>query len=191
VEKEHHLDQPNHNDSNSINNHDKLPENQVSNTQINAIGNSNCPSSSNSQQIHLTQQPNSNEQTNLKVNSSNQTESIPEEKKDSLEEKKETEKKVFNQEYFDEFNRPKYEDIIQYENQIRQEIENNSPLVSDKLPIDYLLKEFKNTIFEGAVCDVMKKYAFIRTVRRDGNFILIKETAFIDPIFSDFSKKWH
>jgi hypothetical protein len=161
IEKVHHLDHSNHNDSNSINNDNKLPDNQIPNPQFEATGNSNYPFSSTCKQNHLTQQQTSNEQSNQIVQASNQTE--------SLEEKKEAEKKNFNQEYFDEYNRPKYEDIIQYENQIRQEIENNSPLVSDRLPIDYLLKEFKNTIFEGAVCDVMKKYAFIRTVRRDGN----------------------
>ena len=84
------------------------------------------------------------------------------------EESKEAEKKILNQEYYDEFNRPKYEDIVQYENQIRQEIENTSPLVSDSMNIEYLMKEFKGTIFEGAISDVMKKYKFIRTVRRDG-----------------------
>ena len=113
-----------------------------------------------------------NNQTNLLNRDANQIENISE-KSQNTEEKKEGDKKVFNQEYFDEFNRPKYDDIIQYENQIRQEIENNSPLVSDKLPIDYLLKEFKNTIFEGAVSDVMKKYSYIRTVRRDGEYNLI------------------
>ena len=65
---------------------------------------------------------------------------------------------------------PKVEDIINYENELRLEIEKNSPLVSDILNIDHLMIEFKNTIFENSILDVMKQYKSIRTIRRDGKF---------------------
>lgn len=91
---------------------------------------------------------------------------------------------LLNQEYYDEFNRPKYEDIINYENELRNEIENSSPLVSDKMNINFLVEEFKNSIFEKAVNDVIKKYSQIRTVRRDGNCFY---RSFIFRLFEELS----
>lgn len=88
------------------------------------------------------------------------------------EESKNTQNIILNKEYYDEFNRPKYEDIVEFENHIRQEIENSSPLVSDHYNSDYLMNEFKNSIFEKAILDVIKKYKNIRTIRRDGTYIL-------------------
>ena len=53
--------------------------------------------------------------------------------------------------YYDEQGRPKYEEIVKYENELRQEIENTTPLVSDKIDIDFLVSEFKDSIFENAI----------------------------------------
>lgn len=148
-----------------INNHDSTPSKDDSNIvkensvrldiQINMDSGMNHPNS-------LKIDHNTNDAVN---NSSHKLEN------NLFEELKENEKKILNQEYYDEFNRPKYDDIIQYENSIRQEIENNSPLVSDQLNIEHLLLEFKETIFEKAILDVMKNYKFIRTIRRDGKFL--------------------
>lgn len=77
--------------------------------------------------------------------------------------------KYLNPDYYDEFGRPKYEDVVNYENQLRAEIELNSPLVSEKLDVQYLLNEFKDTNFFNSVLEITQKYKFIRTVRRDGN----------------------
>jgi hypothetical protein len=56
-----------------------------------------------------------------------------------------------NPEYYDEFNRPNYEQIIAYENQLRADIESSSPLISDKMDITFLVAEFKDSIFEGSI----------------------------------------
>jgi hypothetical protein len=77
--------------------------------------------------------------------------------------------KFLNPDYFDEFGRPKYEDVVNFENQLRAEIEQTSPLVSDKLSISYLINEFHDSNFMNSVLDITQKYKFIRTVRRDGN----------------------
>jgi len=74
-----------------------------------------------------------------------------------------------NPEYYDEFNRPKYEEIVKYENSIREEMEKNTPLISDVLNIELLQKEYKESIYEKAIDDFVKKINKWRTVRRDGN----------------------
>lgn len=56
-----------------------------------------------------------------------------------------TNNKVKNSEYYDENGVPKYEELINYENEIRKEIELTTPLVSEKHTIDYLTNEFKNS----------------------------------------------
>jgi hypothetical protein len=58
---------------------------------------------------------------------------------------------LLNQDYYDEFNRPKYDEIVNYENQIRAEIESSSPLISDKMEIVYLVAEFKDSIYESVI----------------------------------------
>ncbi len=94
--------------------------------------------------------------------------------------------KCFNPDYFDEFGRPKYEDVIQFENQLRAEIEQSSPLISDKLQIDYLINEFKESNFINSVLEITQKYKYIRTVRRDGNCFY---RAFMFRLFEELSQK--
>jgi hypothetical protein len=91
-----------------------------------------------------------------------------------------------NPEYFDEFGRPRYEEVVQFENQLRNEIELNSPLVSDKLDIHYLLEEFKDSQFEKSVLEITQKYKNIRTVRRDGNCFY---RSFMFRLFEQLSQK--
>jgi hypothetical protein len=74
-----------------------------------------------------------------------------------------------NPDYYDEFGRPKYEEIIQFQNELVKEIEHTSPLVSDKMGINYLISEFKDSHFVTSIKEIEQKYKFIRTVRRDGN----------------------
>jgi len=78
-------------------------------------------------------------------------------------------KTYLNPDYFDEFGRPKYEAVVDYENQLREIVEKSSPLVSDKYDINYLKTEFKESQFENSVNEICHKYKSIRTVRRDGN----------------------
>src|SRR5690606_35607821 len=45
----------------------------------------------------------------------------------------------------------------------------SSPLVSDKMSIEYLATEFKYSAFENSIKDILSRYKHIRTVRRDGD----------------------
>jgi hypothetical protein len=94
--------------------------------------------------------------------------------------------KFLNPDYFDEFGRPKYEDVVNFENQLRAEIEQTSPLVSDKLAISYLINEFHDSNFMNSVVDITQKYKFIRTVRRDGNCFY---RSFMFRLFEELSLK--
>ena len=59
---------------------------------------------------------------------------------------------------------------IEYENALRQEIELNSPLISDQLPIIVLLSDYENNFnYSKSIKEITNKYKFIRKVRRDGN----------------------
>jgi len=91
-----------------------------------------------------------------------------------------------NPDYYDEFGRPKYEDVVAYENQLRAEIELNTPLVSDKMDIVYLVAEFKESQFEKSVEEIVNKYKFIRTVRRDGNCFY---RSFMFRLFEELASK--
>ena len=60
--------------------------------------------------------------------------------------------------------------ILDYENNIRKEIEETTPLISDNLDINKLVEEYKsNEEYSKSVENISKKYKTIRKVRRDGN----------------------
>lgn len=79
------------------------------------------------------------------------------------------EKKNLHPDYYDELGRPKYEEMANYMNELRAQIEQTSPLISDKMNISYLQEEFQGSGFENSIKTIMDKYKFIRTTRRDGN----------------------
>lgn len=79
------------------------------------------------------------------------------------------EAKLLNSEYYNELNQPKYNEIVDYENKLRQEIEEKSPLISDILPVDTLIAEYKESIFANSIQEITKKYKSLRYARRDGN----------------------
>ena len=59
---------------------------------------------------------------------------------------------------------------IEYENALREEIELTTPLISEQLPIDSLLNDYKNNMeYSNSVKQITNKYKYIRKVRRDGN----------------------
>ena len=63
-----------------------------------------------------------------------------------------------------------YEMAIEYENSIRQEIEQTTPLISEELPISILLDDYKsNAEYSTSIKQITDKYKYIRKVRRDGN----------------------
>ena len=63
-----------------------------------------------------------------------------------------------------------YEMAMEFENAIRQEIEQTTPLISEKLNIQILLDDYKsNEEYSNSIKIITKKYKYIRKVRRDGN----------------------
>ena len=94
--------------------------------------------------------------------------------------------KTINDEYFDEFGNPRYEAVVNFENQLRAEVELNSALISDRIDIATLIPEFENTQFEKSIRDITKKYKAIRTVRRDGNCFY---RAYMFRIFEELAQK--
>ena len=80
------------------------------------------------------------------------------EKKDKREEKKEKQKKS------------KDELILDYENNIRKEVEQQSPLISTDYNISTLLNDYKdNEQYLKIIEEISKEYKYIRKIRRDGN----------------------
>jgi hypothetical protein len=59
---------------------------------------------------------------------------------------------------------------IEYVNNLRQEIEMTTPLISNELPISELLEDYKsNNEYSSSIKEITNKYKYIRKVRRDGN----------------------
>lgn len=95
-------------------------------------------------------------------NDGNNTENDNNKKDDKIE-------KVINTDYYNEFNIPKYNEIVDYENKLKEEIEKTTPLISEIKEIQTLIDEYKDSIFSKSIQEVSKKYKFIRYARRDGN----------------------
>lgn len=69
-------------------------------------------------------------------------------------------------------NRPSDEDIINFENQIREEQIKTQPLMSPRLPISVLLDEYAsspNSNFLSKILQLQEEYAALRKSRGDGN----------------------
>ena len=59
---------------------------------------------------------------------------------------------------------------VEYENAIKAEIEQTTPLISDRLEIQILLDDYKDNLeYTNSVKIITEKYKYIRKVRRDGN----------------------
>ena len=59
---------------------------------------------------------------------------------------------------------------IDYENDIRKQIEQTSPLISEDFDIKILINEYSsNEEYLNSIKNITKKYKYIRKVRRDGN----------------------
>ena len=89
--------------------------------------------------------------------------------KSNNEEKKNIPNGSLKNEYYDENGKLKIEEIIKYENELREEIEKTTPLVSELKPINELTEEFKNSEFMNIIPLIFNKYSNIRLIRRDGN----------------------
>ncbi len=63
-----------------------------------------------------------------------------------------------------------YDMSLEYENALRHEIEQTTPLISEQINIQKLLDEYKsNEEYSNSVKIITEKYKYIRKVRRDGN----------------------
>ena len=59
---------------------------------------------------------------------------------------------------------------IEYENKIREDLQLNNPLISELLPINILLTDYKNNIeYSNSIKEITSRYKNIRKVIRDGN----------------------
>ncbi len=54
-------------------------------------------------------------------------------------------------------------------NQIRKDIEDSMPFITEPMPIEILKEEYKDNKFENCFEDLVKKYTKVRRLRRDGN----------------------
>lgn len=107
-------------------------------------------------------QPNqNNNNSNINNNNNNNNE--------SNNENQNNQNNSIKNEYYDENGKLKFEEIIKYENQLREEIEKTTPLISELKPINELYQEFQNSEFMNIIPLITNKYSNIRLIRRDGN----------------------
>ena len=107
------------------------------------------------------QQNQNNNDSNINNNNNNNNESNKENQKNQ--------NNSIKNEYYDENGKLKFEEIIKYENQLREEIEKTTPLISELKPINELYQEFQNSEFMNIIPLITNKYSNIRLIRRDGN----------------------
>ena len=115
----------------------------------------NPQSSKNQNQINNSQQSQKN--NNQFNNIDNNTDSQPESIKENNNDKNKT---------------ALFENVmsIEYENAIREQIQLTMPLISELLPINSLLDDYKNNYeYSNSIKEITTKYKSIRKVRRDGN----------------------
>ena len=107
----------------------------------------------------------SNPQSVQPEQSSNNTNPNPNSKQDINSNNQKTEEQIKNDDI-----RKQYEMSIEYVNNLRQEIEMTTPLISNELPISELLEDYKsNNEYATSIKQITDKYKYIRKVRRDGN----------------------
>jgi ubiquitin thioesterase protein OTUB1 len=107
------------------------------------------------------QQNQNNNDSNINNNNNNNNE--------SNKENQNNQNNSIKNEYYDENGKLKFEEIIKYENQLREEIEKTTPLISELKPINELYQEFQNSEFMNIIPLITNKYSNIRLIRRDGN----------------------
>jgi hypothetical protein len=107
----------------------------------------------------------SNPQSVQPEQSSNNINPNPNSKQDINSNIQKTEEQIKNDDI-----RKQYEMSIEYVNNLRQEIEMTTPLISNELPISELLEDYKsNNEYSSSIKEITNKYKYIRKVRRDGN----------------------
>jgi len=72
---------------------------------------------------------------------------------------------------------------VEYQNQLKQEIENSMPFISDVIPLEVLREEYKDNKFELCFDSLRERYSGVRRLRRDGNCFY---RAFLFMVFEHF-----
>lgn len=67
------------------------------------------------------------------------------------------------------YERPKDEDILEQEENIRSEVAASSCLVGDQEPLNVLLEEYSNPVLRKKIEELSQNYQCIRRIRGDGN----------------------
>lgn len=79
-------------------------------------------------------------------------------------------KKYYKEEEKKENKKSENDLILDYENDIRKELELTTPLISEELPISKLTEEYKsNEEYLKSIENISKRYKTYRKIRRDGN----------------------
>jgi len=148
--------QNNINNNFRYNNQQKQIQNQYKNqNNINNINNYNFNKN------NYINQNNQNAQNIINANGGNTyiENGLSEEKKEEEKEKKENKIDLTRDEL-----------ILDYENNLRKEVEKSSPLISEDFKINILIDEYKsNEEYLKSIQNITKKYKYIRKVIRDGN----------------------
>jgi len=110
-----------------------------------------------------------NNQSNQNNNNSNINNNNNNNNNESNNENQKNPKNSIKNEYYDENGKLKFEEIIKYENELREEIEKTTPLISELKSINELYQEFQNSEFMNIIPLITNKYSNIRLIRRDGN----------------------
>ena len=126
-----------------------------------------------------------NNNSNLDNNNNNNENKIININESNNENEKNNQKNSIKNEYYDENGKLKFEEIIKYENELREEIEKTTPLISDLKSINELYEEFQNSEFMNIIPLITDKYSNIRLIRRDGNCFY---RCFIYRLFEEIAK---
>ena len=141
---------------NNYNNNGQMNQNNIRNIRENGIENGIANNQQN-QNVNQNQINNQNQikQNGKEENNDNGSNINNENGKPKNEEKKE---------------KTNEELMLEYEYNIRKEVEKTTPLISEDFPISKLVEEYKaNEEYSKIVQNIAKKYKYIRKVRRDGN----------------------
>lgn len=170
------IEQPQNMKNNNNSNNPNNPQSQANNSDSTENKNNQGNSQEANQQSNLNKQILNNNETNIvnidappdnieanKINNNNNSQV------NNTGNSSDNTNKVVNSEYYNEHNIPKYNEIIDYENQLKMEIELTTPLISEIKDISTLIEEYKDSIFKDSIKEISKKYKFIRYARRDGN----------------------
>lgn len=72
---------------------------------------------------------------------------------------------------------------VEYQNQLKKDIEDTMPFITDLVDLAVLKEEYRDNKFENCFDDLVKRYSRVRRLRRDGNCFY---RAFLFQVFEHF-----